>query len=343
MPDIETILEKAERGEALSDSEQKEIMSQAHDTGGDEHDDSQLDKDARESAESAELSEDKNTPDGEIAETPEAEEKGEEPSESDEADKSAAPKETEEPEPVKEPEKSEENEDRPRSEREKALYWEMRGERKARQELQKELDALKFKTLKQEAKAEASEDEEDEIEDDQFLNKKQVEKRVNIALQAQEDRHRKQMTRIWAREGAQAHPDFDEVLAIGEDLIRTNEGYQAQIAQAYMNGDNPALLVYDLIKQDAKFATLAKEAGLGETPTPEKKEPVKPAPEKKATENAKKMQENSKKPRTTGNEGGGEGGSADELTLEYVQGLSDAQFAALPAAKRAKILAKFGA
>jgi hypothetical protein len=268
--------------------------------------------------------------------------------ESDETAKSEDEGERSEPEPESEPEKAERSEgersepEPPMTEREKANYWEMKKERKARQEAEKERDLLRFKELKREAETETAEEEE-EPGDDDFLNKQQVEKRVNKALQAQEELHRKQMTRIWTREGAQLHEDFDKVLSLGEDLVRSNPGYQAQIAEAYRSGDNPALVVYELIRQDKSFAALAKEAGL-DSPV---SEPEKPAPEKadkQALEAAKKAKENAAKPRTTGNQGGGEGGGADEeLTMEYVSSLSDAQFAALPVSKRNAILAKFGA
>ena len=333
--DIEAVLEKVDKGEALTEAEQREVMGQPHtELDVDESEDIKIEAEARDDAELA-------AEDADTADTSEATEKDDgEEQEAKEPDTDAG-KET--ADDAVDAEKVKEQADKPDgkedvsglNERERGLFYDLRHEREKRQAAESERDTLKFRELKRQQETEA----EEEPEDDDFLNKKQVEKRVNNAMSAIQQQHQAQMTALWIREGVREHPDLHQVVDLGEQLIAANPSHQEKIAEAYRAGDNPALVTYDLIKNDPGFAAILEKSGI--TPKEEPKEEVK-KPKPEAVKNAEKLKENAEKTRVTGNTGGGEDTKSGELTIDYIRSLSDAEFKALPFAKRQQILQKIG-
>ena len=214
--------------------------------------------------------------------------------------------------------------------RERSLFREMRHERRERQRIQKELEELKFERLQ--AKAQ-----EPVMADDEPILAKTMKEREDALRQELRIEHemklRPILTSMWHREAKSQHPDLDTVLDAGKAIVDATPEYQQKIQEAYEDGENVALVIYDLVTSDKRYAPPVA--------TPPAPPAAPPAASKEALENAKKMQENAEKVKTTGAVGGGSG-DAEEMTLEWVRGLSQGEFMNLPDSKRREILKKFG-
>lgn len=365
MPTDQEILEKEASGAELTPEEQQQIMGETDSVNVDESEqdddfeswakeDEEEEGQGKETEEGAEESaeEESETDTGEEkpddADTSEAnEEKGEEV----EAEEEAADSLEEKAEDQSSGDKIREQLDKPEgeedlsdfTERERGLYREMRYERRKRQDIERERNQLKFKEMKREL-----ENEEEEPDSEDFLNKQQVQDEVGRHVVAIETKYRKQMTKLWEREGKRLYDDFDQVLDVAKTLVDGNEKYQEMIRDAYEEGDNVALVIYDIAKSDPNFAAVAAAKGFApSSESGDRSENSDQKGDKKADpaalKNAKKIQENSKKTQTTGQKGGGDaGGGKEYLSQEFVRNLSDEDFAKLPPKQQEEILAKYG-
>lgn len=225
---------------------------------------------------------------------------------------------------------------------ERGVYREIRHQRERARKAEQEVDRLRFHEVQRKAQEESKKDPEE------VLTRKQVseefQKKLEEKATAIESANRTRLVKIWDREARREHKDdYDKVLSLADKIIGVNSDHQSKISQAYEEGDNVALVMYDLIKLDPAFPKLAKEAGINleeEKPHEEKK----PSSNPQTIEAAKKLAENAAKTPTTGSSasGGGSTLTPDEITLDYVASLSDADFAKLSKEKRNLILAKFG-
>lgn len=390
MPTNQEILDKANAGEALSESEQHQIMEIPHAEleNVDDSEAAKLEDEAQQAAAESEKAGEK--PDDKPEEKPaEGEAKPEDKPDDKPAD--SKPEKTGDAD-TPEAKKDQKGDDKPAdtgeaetikpegagdqkrvdaelakpagqenltgfSSEQRGLFYNLRHERSLRQAAEAERDTLKFNKLKKE-KEEAGEE---EPEEGDFLNKGQVQKAVNQAVAGVQLQHRRQMTQVWMREGRREFKDFDVIVALGDHskLIDNDQAHQAKIREAYEAGDNPAVVTYDLVKTDPKFKELALAAGLIEqdgvwivkpaegAKKDDKPEEKKPDANKAPTEDAKKgaakaVANQDKTDTTAGAGGGGAGGGEGEITLEYARSLTDAQYAALPPAKRQKILELYG-
>lgn len=241
------------------------------------------------------------------------------------------------------------------SEREKGLYYSMKKERKARQAAEEKADALLFERIKSRKLAEeqarkAKEKPEEPAEDDEeFLTKGELKKKLKAERDAmiEEQRSRESSLRLKLAEVAAKDivdtrklkgedlPDYAETMQIGEAIIAGNELYAEKIREAYIDGYNPALTAYDLIRKDPRFSSLYKPK-VASSPAPA---PA-PAPENsKAKETIEKIEANEKKPKTSGAHGGGGDGKVEkDYTLEEIANMSTREFAKLPKAVRQRFL-----
>jgi len=251
------------------------------------------------------------------------------------------------------------------SEREKGLYYALKAERKKRQKAEEDRDEVLFRDIKAKKAAEAKtaadkkaaeEAEAEEIklegEDDEFITVKEGRRIVaaikgkrstaptgvvdEVAAQNRETALR--IAEMSARDVIEARvaggqkdlPDYETTMKIGEMIIEANPEYQKEIYKAYKQGKNPALTTYDLVRKDPKFSTLYG-----------KKAEVKAADEKKAEEgkeNLKKIEENEKKPKTSGAQGGGSAGDTEAYTIEQLNAMTPSEFRKVPKHIREKFL-----
>ncbi len=224
---------------------------------------------------------------------------------------------------------------------ERGVANEIRIQRERARRAEAERDSAKFELIKHKAATEIKKDPEE------VLTRKQVSEEFQAKLDekalAIETANRNRIVKMWEREARRDHKDYDQVLSLADRVMPKNADYQLLLQKAYEDGDNVALTMYDIITSDPSFPTLAKEVGISlEEPKPPEEKKVSPAPQ--ALEAAKKLAENAAKTPTTGSSASGSGTTpnAEEITLDYVASLSDAEFAALPKAKRNAILAKYG-
>jgi hypothetical protein len=254
--------------------------------------------------------------------------------------------------------------------REKGLFYAMKSERKKRQSAEADLDAFKFKSIKdQRQKEELAKVEQDsekilDSEVDKLFEGKDGEDFVNIGelkkalkpllkkaavpKEVALDPGNKYYTRMVetnARDIIEARrikdstlPDYDKVMSLGPDIVEGNEDYGKQIAKAVEENRNPALLIYDLIRKDPRFSVLF---GI-----PEKKEekPPEKAPEKTPDkETLDKINKNDDKVKTSGAHGGGGGGKDDMegYTAQQLSEMTPSQFRQVPKHIREKFLKDF--
>lgn len=238
------------------------------------------------------------------------------------------------------------------TDREKGLYYSMKRERRRAQKAEEDRDAVRFERIKEQklkdeqAKKDAEEDPgEDETA---FLTKADLKKKLKEEREAQaaenmarERKLRLQVADLAAKDIVAAKiikgeelPDYSETMKIAEMIIETRPEYQETIQKAYYEGLNPALVAYDLARKDPRFNTLYKPGVKKEAP----KADPKPA-DNKAKETIKKIEENEKKPKTSGTHGGGDGAeTGKEYTIETLTNMSSSEFRKVPKAIREKFL-----
>ena len=141
--------------------------------------------------------------------------------------------------------------------------------------------------------------------------------------------------------------DFDEVIECAEEILPESQEYQQEIADTIIRGGNPALTMYHIIKSDPKFKeilpkaqTRLKRRGLktSDDVANEKEEASKKEAAKKTQQ---KIEENTKKEKTSGAQAGAGEGEPLETLDEFLK-LTDDEFAKLPTKKRQQLLQKYG-
>jgi hypothetical protein len=258
------------------------------------------------------------------------------------------------------------------SDREKAYFWQMRKDRKKRQQAEEERDAARFREIQRETK-EKAEGKEEKVEDplaefkkrdqDDFMTVADVVAAVEKILKAKPPKKeeaapseavikmRVKFLQLCDNEARATHPeDYDAVMELTEEIITSNAKYNEAIFQTIAEGKNPAEKSYELIKSDPEFAKLfpaaqtkwqAKQKKPDKQKTPEE---LKKEADAKAAEKA--LEDNKKKIKTTGNaggeSGGGEGETIEGYTVQQIVAMTPLQFAKLPQATRKKFLDKYG-
>lgn len=254
--------------------------------------------------------------------------------------------------------------------REKAYFWQMRRDRKAKQQAEADRDAAKFELskVKKEKPVEKPAEEEDPFkgkEEGDFLTVADVKKILAKSQKPKEEAVKmdgsfitlpavqtflKGCDLIAARE----HEDYAEVMELTEEIINVNPDYQRKVADAFAKGDNPALKIYELIKGDPAFSKLLpaaqtrvaarKAKKTDEAPKDEPK--AKSAEEIKKEEDARRAEEallaNKDKPKTSGHAEGKDKIEGSDLTIEQIAAMSDREFAKLPKKTREKYLTLYG-
>jgi hypothetical protein len=261
--------------------------------------------------------------------------------------------------------------------REKAYFHSMKRDRKERQKAETERDVAKFELSKVKKPVEKKEEEEvdpladlDKKDPTDFMTVAEVKKLMQAVTKAPAKKEEEaKPTSIMAAPGAKrylemcdkeargAHEDYEKVLTLAPEIIEGNTGYQAQLADALMKGENPAETMYSLIKNDPEFEKLlpiaearAKAKGAQNLEKKEKKEePPKPvktdadlAKEKDAEAAQEALEKNSNKRKTTGHQDSSDTFEGTDRTAEEIQKMTDLEFARLPKKTRQKYLELYG-
>lgn len=161
------------------------------------------------------------------------------------------------------------------------------------------------------------------------------------------------------REAQAKHEDFDAVMELADDLVNNEPEQLKAVATKFAAGENPAEVMYDLIKQHPEFAkllpaatvraeakskarTTAKPSG-SDAPAPSN--PLAKSPEelKKAKDAQDALERNAGRTKTTGHLSSAEGQPAGELTAEQFESMSEREFRRLPKDTREAALRKYGA
>lgn len=226
--------------------------------------------------------------------------------------------------------------------RERAFFYEMRRERRKRQEKQEEFDLFRFKHLQERAKEPAPEKEpeakkepkKDPFEgkdEDEFLTVGDVKKILNENQPKPGTKNEEKLVQVnqnlmmrnWFLEGQMRHDDFLDVVNSAPEVLEGDKDAAQEIMETARRGGNPALTTYNLVKASSKYK--------GEKPEAERDV---------HQDRAKRIETNAKKPRTTGGSGSGSV-PAGEYTYEELVSMSDDDFTRISPDKREKLLKKF--
>ena len=238
------------------------------------------------------------------------------------------------------------------SPREKGVFWELRKERLKRQRAEQETDELRFEKLKTELKKEVAPEAEPDEEADPFAGKEDDDlltvAEVKAALKklkapAEKPKgpapkplmspdeirvHKVEANTLLERKGIK---DFYDVIDYAETAFGQDPDIAHYLRVVKAKGNNVALAAYHMIKGSAKWpaieAAIAKSKG-GKIPDGNK-------------ERAKKIEDNTKKIRTTGG-GGNAPAPSDEYTFAEIEAMTPRDFGRLPKKTRDAILEKFG-
>lgn len=260
--------------------------------------------------------------------------------------------------------------------REKAYFFQMRRDRKSRQKAEEDRDAALFREIQSKKKSEEAKpkDEDNPLADlekrdpTDFMTVEDVKKLVKSLKQepAKEeapeapkpDKARFKMLQLFDNEARSAHPDdYDYVMELVPEIINTNKDYLAKVAQGMRDGENPAEVMYSLIKGDAEAAKLyeaaktkvdARKTKPSDKKTAEEKPKEEKTPEQiKKEEEAKRAQEaidkNKSKPKTTGHAETADDHTVEGYSLQQIASMSDREFRQLPKKVRDAYLRKYGA
>lgn len=376
------IIEKYNKGESLSKEEEEFVMGQEHadDSGGDidesEGDDAFKDLEKEDSEQKDDKSDtghdEKKEPEEEKEEA--AEEGADKEAGADTEKKSEEKKEEEEkvaPEDKgekKEEKKADDQEDPEAyvarmeamargdipedtskfSKNEKALYWEMKKAHFHKKQAQEELNRYKFREIKRKHDEEARESESEKEDDEELMTRGEFRKKLKEErdrIKAESDQQtRSFLLSSWYREGAKScGNDFEKVMGIAEPIMAKNDAYKAEVFERVKKGENPAVVIYGLVKGDPSFARLYALTYPDDKPKEEKKDEKKDEGiSKENLEKNKKLNDNLKKPNTSGQKGGGSGSPEGEPTLAEIAAMTEAEFEKLPKQTQDKFLEKYG-
>jgi hypothetical protein len=194
------------------------------------------------------------------------------------------------------------------SEREKAYFWQMRRDRRARQKAEEERDVLRFEQLKakQAPKKEQVEEEPDVLkgrEDEDFITVKDLKtitEKINKKQPPQigeqpipPDPIRMAYLKQCEELAKKEYSDYKDVELCADEIVANSTPYQMKIIDALVKGENPAVVMYNIIKGDPDFeSVLEKKLGKKKEPLKEEEKTDEPDPEQvKKVEVAKKAQE----------------------------------------------------
>ena len=380
---IETINEKLTKGETLSPEETKFVMAQPPETTGlsnkeaDEDEQGEIDWGKAEDLEKKEEAKDEKK-----EEAPKEKEPEKKPEEAKKEEKIEPPKEEEDnlvdfAKIERELAKPEGQEDLSAfKKKEASFFYQLRNERKARKKAEEERDAARFREVQRQQTEKAKEPEEKKEEDplaelkardpEDFMTvkevvtvlekvnkpkKEEVKKEEVKEQKPPVDPFRLAALRLWESEAKKSHDDFDAVMELHEELLSKDEKNLPQIAQAIVEGKNPAETAYQLIKSHPDFAKLFPAAEIrvkarqeAQSKPPEKTpEQLKKEQEAKAAEEA--LEKNKEKTKTTGHASGeakGSEGTIDGVTVDDIMKMSDLEFSRLPKKTREAFLQKYG-
>lgn len=250
------------------------------------------------------------------------------------------------------------------TDREKAYFYQMRRDRRARQKAEEERDKALFREVQLKSKIKPDEKPEDEDplailkgkEPTDFMTVADVIKVVEKITAAPKskvpapqegvDPVRLRFLKMCDAEARTAHPeDYDAVMELTSELVNTNPEHLKKIAQAISGGENPAEVTYAIIKSDPEFANLfpgaqVKVKARDKKPDgsqPPQKSQAELDKEKKAQEAQEAMEKNKSKIKTSAHASGevsehSEGftdGKVTYTTADLVK-MSDLQFARVP-------------
>lgn len=252
------------------------------------------------------------------------------------------------------------------SPREKAYFYQMRRDRKLRQKAEEERDQALFRERKSKEKPP-----EDPLkvlegrEDEDFLTVKDVKAMLKKEAKENKETPREdaglqnmQMNylKMCEREALQKHEDFEAVIDLADELIANDTKALTEVAERTKKGENPAIVMYEMIRSHKEFETLypaaeirvkARKQAAEKTPGASSSAPVSTpedkAKEEKAKQAEKALEDNANKSKTTAHVSSREGKPAEELSLEEINKMSDLEFAKLPRQVRNKYLKAYGA
>lgn len=266
--------------------------------------------------------------------------------------------------------------------REKAYFYRMRRDRKLRQQAEEDRDKALFRETKlKEVSTKKQEQEDDDPlkvlegkEDDDFLTAGEVKKILEKGKKAKKDEEKQpdpddasktmqiRYLQMCEKEAVaeikeKGDKDFYAVMELAEDLVTNDAQALKEIADRTKKGENPALVMYEVIKSNKDFEVLYPAAELRAKARAQKAEkkdtPVAPssapaltpedkAKEEKAKQAEKALEENSKQTKTTAHASSREGKPASELTIDEISRMSDLEFARLPRQTRERYLRLYG-
>ncbi len=233
---------------------------------------------------------------------------------------------------------------------EKGLFYELRASRKRAQNAEARLSSYERDKVKKgledkgKDKADIEEDLFADLDEDDFLTKAQVKKALKKAIKPattiSDTYSQTAWVKFWQREAKMGKENYDNVINLYDTIIKGNEKYSKELADAINNGDNPYIIAYDLIKKDSRFESLYI-APEGEKKETKKGEETKE--DKESLEKLNRINENSKKKKTSGNAGGGDD-PADQYSPAEIQELlnNPEKWAKVSRAKRDEILELYG-
>ena len=239
---------------------------------------------------------------------------------------------------------------------EKGLFWELRRTRKRAQEAEKERDLLRLEKAKEIAKQEEEADkkgEEDDTDDDEFVTMGKIKKLLSSTAATKTETtettfYRQTALKLFSEQAAAKYDDYSLVISLHDEIVKDNPEYQKEIAQAFRDGENPAVKMYNLIKTDPKFEKLKPVAEARVNATKDKagkkdqeSEEEKQRKIKEAKEAEDKLKENKDKPKTSAHHSGADT-EGKVITAADLFNMSDSDFAKLSKEKREKILRKYG-
>lgn len=273
------------------------------------------------------------------------------------------------------------------SPREKAYFYQMRRDRKSRQKAEQDRDQALFKLSKVQKEPEkTAEKVEDPLailkdkDPNDFLTVEEVRNlftKMQPPKPATETKEPAEQSneqskglqyrylQMCEKEARAEHPDdFDAVMELTSELLENNQPALTLLSERVRDGENPAIVMYELIKDHKDFETLypaaetrikaraAAKAKPQEKSTEDKpKEKVSeqkspdPAQAKKeadANRAQEALEKNSARPKTTAHAPSREGKPVGEMTMEQIASMSDLEFAKLPKKVRETYLEKFG-
>ena len=354
-PDLKVIEEKMDKGEELTAEEEKAVLGvedpeepEEESADPDEVEDQKTGKEAQaDDKKEAETEEPLPTKDADDAEAKEKEAKAAEARRKEieaDADKSADEVDLSEYSP-----------------NERALYFDLKKERRKRQDAQREADTLRFESLKREQRekeererrereeaAKPAADPFDGLDDGEFLTVAEMRKILQKSGPSKESKTekpamdntvREQNERLllqnWTLQAKLKYPDAEEIINLADEVLAGDKIAEAEVADVIRKGGNAAIATYNLIKAHPKYAEIESKNKAGKDAQKSKEEEARINKER-----AERIEANKKKAVTTGSGGGA--ASTGEYTLADIDAMSEQEFAALPKAKRDKILEMIG-